>query len=244
MSLAFDFGNSSVKVGVFNAVDLAPVEVWQFGYHHAHDDFNSFLEKYPADTSVIISTVVSESHAFAGLTQKFVNRIFLSHRLKLPFAIDYKTPETLGNDRLAACAGATVLCAERPILVIDAGTCITYDFITEDNCYAGGAISPGIELKLKAMHHFTQKLPSTTLPPDYQPFNTGKSTLECMWEGAAAGTIHEIRGFIATFSSHKSLNVVITGGTSHYLANKLENSTFAAPNLVLIGLHKIKTLNA
>lgn len=242
MPLTVDFGNSRIKIGYFNKEDIAPTSVRTASYnlHEFEELMNQFDTREPC-----ISSSVAASAPFEMLLEE---RFSLTHRLSfesiLPFTNGYKTPETLGNDRMAACAGAMVICNERPLLVVDAGSCITYDYITESNTYIGGAISPGIEMKLKAMHQFTEKLPEAIFNPDKERVSIGKTTLECLLAGAVTGTLHEIMGFAATFTNPKSLNVVLTGGSSEYLADQMENSTFAAPNLVLVGLNKIRQLNA
>ncbi|MGB0430367.1 MAG: type III pantothenate kinase [Bacteroidia bacterium] len=243
MALAFDFGNTSIKIGIWLSDTLLPSNVFTF-LHNQKSEFASFVKKQNQSTNVIISSVAGHNTNYNLVLSYFENTTILNYQVKLPFAINYDTPETLGKDRIAACAAATIMYAHRPLLVIDAGTCITYDFINETNTYIGGAISPGIVTKLKAMHQFTQKLPFAQINTDYQPFTPQKSTKTCLLEGAYAGTIHEIRGFIATFGMHKSLKVVFTGGFGEYLADKVENSTFAAPNLVLVGLQQIRKLNA
>lgn len=243
MSLAFDFGNSNLKIGIFKDSNIHPIDVVSFSYAEIKS-FTSFIETRSSSESVIISSVLKASLFEKKIAQYFKSVIHLDYTLKLPFSIAYKTPETLGKDRLAACAGASALFTERPLLVIDAGTCITYDYISDSNSFIGGAISPGVEMRLRAMHEFTGKLPKPVLPTDYQPLNIGKSTQECLLEGAVSGTINEINGFIATFSDGKPLKVILTGGSSQYLANKIENSTFAAPKLVLVGLQQIRQLNA
>lgn len=242
MALAFDFGNTRVKSAIFNEADILPEKSFVFDYKDKKG-FISFISSLNFNEPVIVSSVKDHS-LLDEIKSRFCDVTLLGLDLSLPFKMDYNTPETLGKDRIAACAGAMALFNERPLLVIDAGTCITYDFISDTNVYMGGAISPGIEMKLKAMHHFTNKLPLAQLHSEYQLFKPQKSTLDCLLEGAVAGTIHEIKGFIATFGSYKSLKVIINGGSAQYLDDKIENSTFAAPNLVLIGLHQILKLNA
>jgi len=241
MALAIDFGNSQIKLGHFKD-DLHPASVEVLQYNMPA--FSKCLSKYHSTEEVIISSVAHSFEFERVVATAFEHTISLNYKLRLPFENLYETPETLGNDRMAACAGAMELLDERPLLIIDSGSCITYDFINEKDQYIGGAISPGIDMKLRAMHEFTENLPETRLTPEYQPLTIGKSTKTCLLEGAVGGTIHEIMGFAATFSKAKSLKMVLTGGNSEYLADKLENSTFAAPNLVLIGLNKIRKLNA
>lgn len=242
MSVAIDFGNSKIKIGLFSVDGVQPKQTWTADYQSA--SFSEILAELPDTEYCIYSQVRHEESLTSLIERRFSKTVPLHYQLNLPFGIDYGTPETLGNDRIASCAGAMELFADRPLLVIDAGTCITYDLISVDNRFMGGAISPGIEMKLKAMAHFTDKLPKATLSTEQEPLNIGKSTIECLLTGAVMGTIHEISGFVATFGKQQSLTTVLTGGDSQYLADNLENSTFAAPNLVLIGLNKIGKLNA
>ena len=241
MSIAIDFGNTRIKVGIFNEDDgLEKFSV----FNYSDDEFSAFISQFSHKEECIYSHVRTEKTLLNLIEQHFTSPIELTYRLNLPFTMGYKTPETLGKDRIAACAGAMEIFDNRPLLVIDAGTCITYDFISEHDHYMGGAISPGIELKLRALHEFTDKLPNLPFNPDNKPVNIGKSTNESLLSGAVTGTLHEISGFIATFGSLQTLTIVLTGGHAQYLADNLENSTFAAPNLVLIGLNKIRKLNA
>jgi len=242
MPLAIDFGNSRIKIGYFKGDAKQPTRVLITDYDLY--SFEESLKEYSTEEHCIISSVASSIDFEHIVKQHFEHVHVLSYQSILPFDNFYETPETLGNDRMAACAGAMELTEKRPLLVIDAGTCITYDFITDADSYIGGAISPGIEMRLKAMHHFTENLPKPIFSPEKERVTLGKSTIDCLLAGAVTGTVHEILGFAATFSSAKSLNVVLTGGNSEYLADQLENSTFAAPNLVLIGLNKIRKLNA
>lgn len=242
MPVAIDFGNSKIKVGVFSDYQKEPHAVLIFDYQG--NDFVSFISGLATTESCIFSQVRADRALLSHIYSHFTNPAELTHELILPFTMGYETPETLGRDRLAACAGAMVLFDERQLLIIDAGTCITYDLISGQDHYMGGAISPGIEMKLVAMHQFTDRLPKATLNTGNEPLIIGKNTNDCLLSGAVSGTLHEISGFIATFGGKQSLTTVLTGGHSQYLADNLEISTFAVPNLVLIGLNKIRKLNA
>lgn len=239
MLVAIDCGNSSIKVGLLDEDgELQEFERLEYG-----NLSQSVLLKAHPDRHIIFSDVRGHQETTSVL-KELPNAKGIDFQWQLPYKLEYETPRTLGTDRMAAMAGACQIFDQRPLLTIDVGTCITYDFINEHNAFIGGAISPGISMKLRAMHVLTGKLPDATKLPDYKTVTHGKSTIECMQVGAYEGTIHEISGFIKTFSVLNKINVVITGGGSEYLANRLECDTFVAPNLILKGLHKIYQLNA
>ena len=239
MLLAIDCGNGSIKLGLLDANgELLKFENLEYG-----NIAQSTLVGTSAYEHMIVTDVKGHEETKVFLNG-FPNARILDYNWQLPYQLDYKTPHTLGTDRIAAMAGACEISDKRPLLTIDIGTCITYDFINEQNTFIGGAISPGTSMKLEAMHRLTGKLPKAPELPENQKFNIGKSTIECMQAGAYEGTLHEISGFIEAFSSGNKINVVITGGGSEYLANRLECDTFVAPNLILKGLHKIYQLNA
>lgn len=244
MILALDFGNSRLKAGLFRATDIEPCSVTTLSYDTLDEGFNLLLNSISHSYTCIYSSSLPPGHAALRVLDHISQPQALHHSLRLPFGMSYHTPQTLGLDRLAACAGAIAQGYPLPLLVIDVGTCITYDLIDDSNTHIGGAISPGIELRLTAMHEHAPALPLVSAQPDFQPFTIGKTTTECLMEGAIGGVILEIQGFAATYGKQKPLTTVLTGGPTGYLAGKLESGIFAAPNLVLIGLCKINRLNA
>ena len=166
----------------------------------------------------------------------------LTFQTPTPFKNLYQTPSTLGKDRIAAVAGAFSLYPNRNVLVIDAGTCITYDFLTDKGEYLGGGISPGIRMRFKAMHTFTGKLP--LIEPDEYDGLIGRSTRESMLSGVYNGVISELNGLISLYQEQfGDIMVIITGGDHEFLHNKLKISIFAAPDLVLLGLNEIFDYN-
>lgn len=162
----------------------------------------------------------------------------MSPNLSLPFKSEYATPETLGADRIAAVAGASKLFPGENVLAIDLGTCITYDFITMQNIYKGGAISPGINMRFKAMKHFTARLPKLPVP-DNLPDITGDSTRSCMESGVLNGVSFEIEGMVAAYKKFGEIKIILTGGDAFIFEKKFKEYIFAAPDLVLIGLNVI-----
>jgi type III pantothenate kinase len=155
-----------------------------------------------------------------------------------PLRIDYKTPESLGADRLANAVAAAALYPARPVLAIDLGTCITYDLVDAHGTYLGGLISPGHHMRAQAMHMLTARLPEVD-PPTHPPL-IGRSTLECLAAGTHHGTRAELKALIAECrQQYPGLAVVLTGGDAPRFARALENGIFAHPYLTLLGLLEI-----
>jgi type III pantothenate kinase len=174
---------------------------------------------------------------------KASKKILLNHLLPLPIQINYKTPETLGVDRIAAVCGAIDIFPNRSSLVIDAGTAITYDFIDGHGNYEGGAISPGIEMRFEALHTFTERLPLVTKNGDLTLI--GNSTETCIRSGVLNGVVAEMEGIINNYKQlYPDLGVVLCGGNSFFFENRLKPTIFATPDLVLSGLNRILLHNA
>lgn len=238
---AFDFGNTQIKWGLFRNNSLASKGFLDYDER----EFKSLLDSFTGHLPAVYSQVSGRKNFVEAIHSKFQKTVLEANfRLKLPFENKYETPHTLGVDRLAAIAGSVDLFSGCDKIIIDAGSCITYDFLTAKNTYEGGIIAPGLNMRLKAMNHFTDKLPDIKWNENENIDFLGKSTEGCILSGAVNGLLAEINGHIATLGQKDSLQVILTGGQALYLAKRLENSTFAAPNLVLIGLHKILTLNA
>ena len=161
---------------------------------------------------------------------------------KVPFDNQYKTPDTLGLDRIALVCASVQSYPNQNVLIIDAGTCITYDFLNSKNEYLGGAISPGIHIRYNSLHDYTSKLPKLSLPEDYQL--TGDSTSEAIHSGIINGVTQEIMGVINQYKEkYGDLTVVLTGGDTKFLSKQLKNSIFANQNFLLYGLNTILTHN-
>jgi len=172
----------------------------------------------------------------------------LSCRSKLPIAVDYATPETLGPDRVAAACGAWKLCAGegRCCLVVDAGTCITIDYLDASGTFRGGAILPGIGMKYRALHTFTSRLPLLTQTDEEQVPLTGRSTRQSMAAGVLLATRFAVEGFAARYREQEpGLRVLLTGGDAHLLREGMEAGTNCSvePDLVMIGLNEILKRN-
>ena len=152
--------------------------------------------------------------------------------------INYETHHTLGKDRIASAIGAIEVIPNSNLLVIDIGSCITFDLITKDSTFHGGNIAPGYYMRLKAMHDYTAKLPIVTqqIPKEL----IGKNTKEAVLFGAYWGIVFEINSFAEYLrEKYPDIKVILTGGDAHYFENSIKQCTFANSNLVLIGLNKV-----
>jgi len=166
----------------------------------------------------------------------------LNSKSKLPFKNEYETPETLGPDRLASVAGASLHFPDEDVLIIDAGTAITYDFISGKK-YKGGNISPGLTMRFRALHKFTNKLPQEKISDDYS--FPGRNTSDAIKAGVITGVVYEINEYIRTFKKdHNKLKVIITGGDSEFLKDRIRYRVRHIPDLVLDGLNYILEYNA
>ena len=233
MRLIIDIGNTLVKYAVFNNDKLLKLSKKN---EVDHNYINQIISENRVK-SVIVSSVRKKIEW--SINTKLV---VLNHTTKLPITINYKTPKTLGNDRIANIVAASLLYPNKNILVIDAGTCITFDFIDSSKVYRGGRISPGIEMRYKSLHEFTDNLPKITLHPDNHFI--GKSTKESIISGVQNGVLSEVKLIISDLKKeNKDLIVVITGGDTFFFDKVLKNSIFADENFVFKGLNEILKYN-
>ncbi|MCF8453895.1 MAG: type III pantothenate kinase [Pedobacter sp.] len=239
MNLCVDQGNTSTKAGVFNNSELIDTFVF-----HADltNEIKHLKSRYKIE-HVIYSTVIeAETSLIDVLKSGCSNFIFLSHETPVPVEIRYGTPETLGKDRLAAIVGAAYLKPHTDLLVIDAGTAVTYDFIDAEGRYFGGNIAPGVHMRARALHEFTGKLP--LISPDEVSDFLGNDTRTAIAGGVVYGVALEIDGYIdRLLLKYPKLFTFLTGGSSFYFDNKLKNRIFADKNLVLTGLNRILQYN-
>jgi type III pantothenate kinase len=241
MQLIIDIGNSWSKFAIYSGLEL--VDSGYITNENSSADITEILKKYHQLKKAIISSV-RENPPFVSFIKEHLTTLELTHTTPLPVKLNYNSPETLGRDRIAGAAGASVLYGN-PILSVDAGTCITFDFVNENGEYEGGAISPGIEMRLKAMHQFTGKLPYVKFDTTKTPLPLiGKNTQDCLLAGAVNGAAYEIEKNIEYYKEqYPALKVVICGGDATFLAKAVKNSIFADPLLVLKGLNIILQYN-
>jgi type III pantothenate kinase len=236
MNLIIDVGNTLLKLAVFDNQMLTDKRSCD------KVDFISTLEElsiiHPRITDVIISSVGNFSEKEVLFIQKRYQTIILNHQTKVPFINQYKTPGTLGVDRIALVSSAAIQYPKENILIIDVGSCITYDLLNSKNEYLGGSISPGIDLRYKALHDYTNKLP--LLKPKIIKKTIGNTTNSSIHTGVIQGVVNEIDGFITAYKlKHKDLTIILTGGGAHYLVDSLKNDIFANSNFLLEGLNYI-----
>ncbi|MEB3345284.1 type III pantothenate kinase [Aquimarina gracilis] len=240
MNLVIDVGNTYIKIGVFDKSKIVHKCVIE------QSDFEktvSILQnEYPLITDAIVSAVSNLSDDFVKSIKKKFKTVFLDHIVKMPFENLYATPTTLGIDRLALVAAAVYQFPKKDVLVIDAGTCITFDFKNQREEYLGGAISPGLKMRYESLHNFTAKLPLLEIK---EPKKTiGNSTEEAIHSGVVNGVLNEIDGLIKEYCNiYPGLTVILTGGDAHFLSKRLKNSIFATSNFLLEGLNYILAFN-
>ena len=236
MILAIDVGNTRIKAAVFEGATF--LEGFVFLKTELEKNIQNILKKYEKVSHLVVSSVSDlEKQSFSAF-ENLVKVHFVSHNDAFPFVNRYATPNTLGIDRMVNAAGATLQFPNQNRLVIDAGTCITYDFIDESNNYLGGAISPGLQLRYAALHNFTAKLPLLELQsPEHF---VGKSTSESIHSGVVNGLVYEIDGFIDEYKTlYPKFIIILTGGDAVFLAKRLKNTIFANSNFLLESLNQL-----
>ena len=236
--LTIDIGNTKAKYAVFNDKKIVETNV----FDPLSDDLEKLLKQHPYINKGIISSVGGKvDECLAQL--KNIEMIVLSSKTKLPFALTYREKTQIGADRLALVAAAYAEKPHQNSLVIDIGTCITYDILTADDRHLGGPISPGMQLRFKAMHEHTALLPLCKPTHDKLKI-VCDDTVECLQSGVQLGVLYEIKEFIKLYSlKFNDLNVFITGGDNIFLQNKLDFCSFASSNFMFNGLRLILEYN-
>ncbi|WP_224485249.1 type III pantothenate kinase [Robertkochia aurantiaca] len=240
MNLVIDVGNSFIKVAVFQGTQLVSIEFCK------EENFNTCISHcfnaHPDIERAIISSVGRLDAKRLKALKVFCPVHELSHESKIPFRNRYATPRTLGMDRIALVSSAFYHYPHTNCLVIDAGTCITYDFINAESEYLGGAISPGLQMRFRALHEFTSRLPLVE-ETDYEDL-IGISTDSSIITGVIGGAAKEIDGIIAEYlQNFKDLTVILTGGDHLILSKRIKNTIFAHSNFLLEGLNYLLELN-
>ena len=235
MRLVLDAGNSCTKYGLFLNNELLGS-----GNIAKHQSINSILDlETLSKVNIIASCKVTDKLNIKDLPK--VNHIQIDKNSIFPFNLKYNTPQTLGIDRIVACSGNYT--KGESLLVIDCGTCVTYDYISNSGNYEGGAISPGIKLRFQAMNNFTDQLPFIKSFKK-NPKKIGDSTENCMKSGVINGLAYEIDGFISEYLIiDNQLKVFLTGGDAIFFVDALKSRIFAQQNLVLKGLDVLIDLN-
>ena len=239
MNFVIDIGNTLTKLALFQGREMVAFTSFE-GVDVQH--IRQFCQQNQVISNAIISTVKDYPVELDTFLSQQYKVVFFIHDTPIPVSNKYLTPETLGKDRLAGVIGARQLMPTTDVLVIDAGTAITYDLITAEGEYLGGSISPGIAIRYKALHTFTGRLPLI----DYYG-NTpliGNDTGSAIQSGVLNGVLAEMEGIIGSYRlMYPGLKIIVTGGDHNYFDKRLKIKTFAAPNLVLEGLNLILNFN-
>ncbi|RME15786.1 MAG: type III pantothenate kinase [Bacteroidetes bacterium] len=239
MNLVIDIGNTRIKLAFFKHHLMVQ--------SYTLNDFTEFQTNVPWDRyipllkKIIISNVTNtEIAGFVQNKMPHVPIVEVSANMRLPFQIDYETPHTLGSDRIAAVAGAMAEFPKENLLIIDFGTCIKYNF-SINGVFAGGAISPGVQMRYNALHHYTGKLPLLKLDVLQLPVVIGKNSFDNLHSGVINGCIAEVRFFIDAARQKYSdgLKIILTGGDAIFFENLLERKVFLRPYLILNGLNEL-----
>lgn len=239
MNLVLDIGNTLTKAAIFENDTL--VRTYQ---RMDEKNLRELLHHYSPE-ALMVSTVADCPDWLLDMIAKHQHYFLLNAETPLPFDNLYKSPKTLGADRVAAVAAAVKLFPGKTALAIDAGSCITYDLVDEHRCYYGGSISPGIQMRCRAMHTFTARLPLVQVNTVEQPvLLQGTNTEEALLSGAWHGTLAEITQMIRMYEDKFGpLQVVICGGDAILLSSELTVAHQFLPELILIGLNTILAYN-
>ncbi len=243
MNLIIDIGNTDIKIAIFKTDNLL-VHYQRIIRDNIIKDLERIIQEFSIAYSIISQVGKSVPRLNEWLTAQHIPYLYLTAKLKLPFDIHYKSPKTIGSDRLGLVAGAILKNPESNTLIIDAGTCVTYDFIDQNNIYHGGAISPGLKLRFKSLNDYTEKLP--LLQPDETTISLiGNDTFTSIQSGVIYGLANEIDGFIVKYNlNFTNLTVYLTGGDEKLLDRYIKNKIFVSSKFLLLeGLNFILNLN-
>ena len=237
-TLCFDFGNTRLKAAVFKNGDFIEEIILP------NDDaitIERILSIYKPEKT-ILSSVINHNHTVESLLSLKSKFHKLSSFTKANFTTAVGKPETIGADRLALCAAAAHFYPNKNNLVIGIGSCITYNFINQYHQFLGGSISPGMDMRFKAMQVFTAKLPLIEAEWNFPVI--GYDTKTNMQSGVIAGIAYEMDGFIDEYAKkYGNFNVVLTGGNNTYFAHRLKNRIFADSNFLFKGLYALSETN-
>lgn len=241
MNLIIDRGNTLYKTAVFDGSDLKAVEAFK---ELSVSDLEKIFSKQRISKTILCSVGGKFEEDLIQYLKANTDCYSMDDVLTLPMSLAYKTPDTLGKDRIASVVGALSCAKGRSVIVIDAGSCLCVDYADGNSVYRGGSISPGIGMKYRALHTFTANLPLLDL--DEMPFEfCGTDTAECIRSGVVNGTIFEINGFIDEYlKNDATAKIFLTGGYSDFVADKLNRNVIVDKHIVLKGLNVILDINA
>lgn len=240
MNLILDIGNTKIKAAIVSNGKILQIK----SSEKSEREFaNELINEFNGISNAIITSVrETPISLIQELKLKYNKVLFFNSDLPIPLENLYETKDTLGYDRLAACIGAYAKYPKQNILIIDAGTAITFDFVNEKGQYCGGCISPGISMRYKALHQFTSKLPHLSISENFNII--GKNTKDAITGGVQNGIIFEIDSYIENLQiSNPDLKVILTGGDAPFLHNFIRNKAFLDVHILLFGLNTILDFN-
>ena len=241
MNLIMDIGNTATKLAVFQSDKM--IQVQTVATTNMLAEVEALLKKFSRVKHGLLSSVKMIDNLEFERLQNLLPIKILDVSFQLPFKNAYDTPHTLGVDRLALMAAAVLQYSKRNVLVIDAGSCVTYDFMDSNQNYLGGAISPGVEMRYKALETFTSNLPLLQKTPPNQ--RIGSSTEASIHSGVIHGLLHEMEGTIKEYQNkYPDLTVILTGGDTDFLCKQFKISIFANSNFLLEGLNFLLEFNS
>ncbi len=236
MNLVVDIGNTSVKLALFNndsLVQQSRVKPNELSL------IDQFIDKQKVDKAIVASVADESKEILADLTAKIPLVVKFDSKTPIPIQNLYKTADTLGNDRIPTVVAANQLYPACDILVIDAGTCIKYNFLNQNSEFIGGGISPGINMRFKALNTFTAHLPLVEADFSFNKL-VGSNTLESILMGVQTAVINEVEGILNQYKHcYPGIKVLVTGGDFSFFEKRLKNTIFVRPNLLLEGLNLI-----
>ncbi len=260
INLVIDIGNTRIKAGLIEKNELVhffvfetrPNEPVSKEYRHSfHQSFEQateallaadLFEKYSINRCIVTSVVDEMGSLINTLKEKAKTLVFTSET-PTPLVNLYQSVNTLGSDRLAAAVGGNFLFPNKNVLVIDAGTCIKYNFVNDNNEFIGGAISPGLQMRFNALNTFTSRLPLLAVDENFDTL-IGSNTNDSILSGVEIGTITEIEGVIERYKQfNPDLNIVLTGGDAYFFEKRLKSPIFTDSFLILKGLNVILNYN-
>lgn len=236
MFLGVDIGNTRTKIAVYEKDNI--LEVVFSPTEKFHEKIFEIAQKNPSLDEIVLASVGFLKEEQVEILSKKFKLYRISHNDKFPFINKYGTPSTLGIDRMVLAAGAQLMHPNENVLVIDVGTCITYDFISKESEYLGGAISPGFDLRFKSLNDYTAKLPRLQLEGEAPLI--GSSTTTSIQSGVVNGLIAEIDGIIDLYrEKNNTLTIILTGGDAKFLSMQLKNSIFVHSFFLLESLNRL-----
>ena len=238
MNLALDIGNSFLKAGIFKNNNL--INYYEFNREY-YSNIKSILDKTPI-THSIASNVSESNNKLIELLSNKTNLIKFNSSLKVPFKNCYQTKNTLGKDRIALVSNASKEYPKENVLLIDLGSCITFDFLNSKNEYLGGSISPGLSMRYRSLNSYTANLP--LINPKEIDYFIGRNTEDSIHSGIINGIVGELNSAIDKYKSQfKEIRIILTGGDAKFLFNRIKNSIFANSNFLILGLNFLIELN-